>query len=408
MPGYEVRTIYLLQQVRVIIIFEDLSINGELESRGCLTFLIIRPLDQHGHNMMFRCGGLSILLIKLRHSSEFGITEINHLDCPTSPFRNGNTSSKYILRLGKLAVYFKFAENSDQISGSKPGMVLCVAPTWVRYWKKLSRSSSSLMPSSSVVITLLACSASSILLACASLVFSSPNLVNSCRSSWCSSKSLCRKINRVRSHDSSDGGCKFTGNWCLYGNDYLLRTTTAPGRRRKLFATLAVPMFYSMSYAKHDRIMLLAIVFLFSRGRVFHCYKVHDQWSMIKIHSFLADLTGRGAAKQSIADNFKVDHFLWKSILKGEIVTKKSLATSVIQPNVGLISSAWNRFLKSFMYYDMKPLKKNCYLISLQKKKIKHYRLLRFFKAQATSQERGVTCAELSKRDMIRYSAYLY
>lgn len=117
-------------------------------------------------------------------------------------------------------------------------MVLCVAPTWVRYWKKLSRSSSSLIPSSSVVITLLACSASSILLACASLVFSSPNLVKSWRSSWCSSKSLYRKqgkINRVRSHDSSHGGCKFSGDWYLYGNDNLLQPTGYTGKKEKTF-----------------------------------------------------------------------------------------------------------------------------------------------------------------------------
>lgn len=46
----------------------------------------------------------------------------------------------------------------------------------------------------------------------------------------------------------------------------------------------------------------------------------------------------------------------------------------------------------------------------MHKKKTIFYLILYNIKfcREATSQEKGVTCAELSKRAMIRYSAYLY
>lgn len=79
---------------------------------------------------------------------------------------------------------------TQKYSTLNPGIFLWLAPIWCKNSKKASRSSNPLMPSSSVCITLLACSASSIELACSSLVFSSLNFSNMFSRSLCSSNSL--------------------------------------------------------------------------------------------------------------------------------------------------------------------------------------------------------------------------
>lgn len=72
-------------------------------------------------------------------------------------------------------------------SDLKPGILRWEAPVWWRYWKNPSRSSISRMASSTVFMTLVACSCSSSLVACCSFVFSSLNLSKRLRSSsFCS------------------------------------------------------------------------------------------------------------------------------------------------------------------------------------------------------------------------------
>lgn len=79
---------------------------------------------------------------------------------------------------------------TQKCSAVKPGILLCEAPTSCKYWKKTSSSSRLRIPSSSVSMTLLACSASSSDVACCSFVFSSLNFSNKPISSACSSNSL--------------------------------------------------------------------------------------------------------------------------------------------------------------------------------------------------------------------------
>lgn len=79
---------------------------------------------------------------------------------------------------------------TQKYSALKPLILVWEPPTWWRYSKNVSRSSNPRMPSSSVDMTLLACSANSSDVACSSFVLSSWNFVNSFRSSACSSNNL--------------------------------------------------------------------------------------------------------------------------------------------------------------------------------------------------------------------------
>lgn len=87
-------------------------------------------------------------------------------------------------------IWENFVKLTQKWSDLKPGILVCDEPTWWINSKNVSRSSRPRMPSSRVVITLLACSASSSEVACCSLVFSSWNLANMLSRSACSSNSL--------------------------------------------------------------------------------------------------------------------------------------------------------------------------------------------------------------------------
>lgn len=79
---------------------------------------------------------------------------------------------------------------TQKYSTLNPGIFRWLAPIWCMYWKKLSRSSRPLIPSSRVFITLFACSASSIELICSSFVLHWRNFSNIFSKSWFSSNNL--------------------------------------------------------------------------------------------------------------------------------------------------------------------------------------------------------------------------
>lgn len=79
---------------------------------------------------------------------------------------------------------------TQKYSDLNSGIRVCDAPTWCRKSKNASSSSRPRIPSSSVSITLFACSANSSDDACCSLVLSSRKRENSSNNSECSSNSL--------------------------------------------------------------------------------------------------------------------------------------------------------------------------------------------------------------------------